>query len=79
MTQAEKTAKIVDLQRQIRKIRRTIKCIPIPSKRWSINKAINYSARLVRLCMCKGILKARLQQLQSQQPRIFEGILQQCK
>lgn len=79
MEQAEKTAKIADLQRQLRKIRRTIKGIPIPSKRWSVNKALNYSTRFVRLCMCNGILKARLQQLQSQQPRIFEGILQQCK
>lgn len=66
MTPQEKIAKIQDLERQLRKIRKTIKSYPNPSKRWSVNKAISYSSRLVRLCMSNGFLKARLQQLQSQ-------------
>ena len=66
MTPQEKTAKIVDLQRQIRKIRKSIKDFNIPKKRSSVNKVFSNATRFVRLCICNGVLKAKLQQIQSQ-------------
>lgn len=66
MTPQEKTAKIADLEKQLRKIRRTIKGFPKPSKRWSAYKVVSYASRFVRLNVYKAILISNLQQIQSQ-------------
>ena len=79
MTPQEKTVKIKDLENQLRKIRKTMKNFPKITKRSSLNKIVSHSIRLVRLSICNGVLKAKLQQLQSQPQLNFDGIYNKCK
>jgi len=66
MNKAEKTAKIQDLERQIRGIEKVVKLYPKKNEKNSLRRTASSACRIVRLLLTRAYINAQIDLIKSQ-------------